>query len=98
MIHWHRNLYDGLDATPEVADGSYLLFIDEQRKSPSARSRCRRGPNPLAQSGRPRSDHPASRHRGACASRRELAIAKVDKRVKVFKPITKKIRQNSIET
>src|SRR5262245_19640930 len=32
MINWHRNLYSGLDATPEVADGAYLLFIDEQRE------------------------------------------------------------------
>src|SRR5947207_2779709 len=32
MINWHRNLYDGLDATPDVAVGSYLLFIDEKRE------------------------------------------------------------------
>src|SRR5262245_35666719 len=32
MINWHRNLYDGLDGTPEVADGSYLMFIDERRE------------------------------------------------------------------
>src|SRR3977135_3696145 len=30
MINWHRNLYDGVDATPEVTDGSYLLFIDDK--------------------------------------------------------------------
>src|SRR4029450_8815418 len=26
MTNWHRNLYAGRDATPDVADGSYLLF------------------------------------------------------------------------
>src|SRR3979411_2720966 len=31
MIRWHRNLYSGPDATPEVADDAYLLFIDEKR-------------------------------------------------------------------
>src|SRR3981189_683738 len=28
MINWHRNLYSGLDAAPEVADDAYLCFID----------------------------------------------------------------------
>ena len=32
MIPWHRNLYRGLDATPEVANDAYLLFIDEKRE------------------------------------------------------------------
>ena len=40
MIAWHRNLYSGLDATPEVANDAYLLFIDEKREV-AERAQCR---------------------------------------------------------
>ena len=94
MINWHRNLYNGLDATPEVADGSYLLFIDEKREiaerdiaiPPDVRIHW------LNLVGLDRTIP----HRGIAVLAKAdpmLAIAKADKRVKVFRPITKKIRQ-----
>ena len=101
MINWHRNLYDGLDATPEVTDGSYLMFVDEKREiaereialPPAVRIHW------LDLVGLDRTIP----HRGIAVLRQAeadamLAIAKADKRVKVFRPITKKIRQTRIET
>ena len=41
MINWHRNLYSGLDATPEVANDAYLLFIDEKREVAEREIACR---------------------------------------------------------
>src|SRR5262249_26990178 len=29
MSNWHRNLYEGLEATPEVAPHEFLLVVDE---------------------------------------------------------------------
>ena len=94
MIHWHRNLYAGLDATPDVADGSYLLFIDERREvaereialPPDVRMHW------LNLVGLDRTIP----HRGIAVladADAMLAVAKVDKRVKLFRPITPKIRQ-----
>jgi hypothetical protein len=99
MINWHRNLYSGLDATPEVADGAYLLFIDEQREvaeheialPPGLRIHW------LTLVGLDRTIP----HRGIAVlddAREMLAIARVDRRVKIFRPITKKIRQTKIVT
>ena len=99
MTNWHRNLYAGLDATPEVADGSYLLFIDEQRDvaereiamPPEVRIHW------LDLAGLDRTIP----HRGIAVladAAAMVATAKVDQRVKVFRPITKKIRQTKIIT
>ena len=71
MINWHRNLYDGLDATPEVAAG--LVSAVHRRETRSRRTRDRRAAgcrHSLAQSRRPRPDHPASGHRGDRRSER----------------------------
>jgi len=97
MINWHRNLYDGLDATPDVPDNSYLLYIDEKREvaereiamPPEVRIHW------LNLVGLDRTIP----HRGiAVVEQAEpmLAIARTDPRVKVFRPITGKIRQTKI--
>ena len=97
MINWHRNLYSGLDATPEVADGAYLLFIDEQREVAEREIALPGGVRIhwLRLVGLDRTIP----HRGIAVLddvREMLAIAKVDQRVKVFRPITRKIRQNKV--
>jgi hypothetical protein len=99
MINWHRNLYSGLDATPEVADDAYLLFIDEQRDVAEREIAVPAGVRVhwLTLVGLDRTIP----HRGVAVlddAREMLATAKVDKRVKVFRPITKKIRQTKIIT
>lgn len=33
MSHWHRNLFEGLDQTPDVAADKYLLVVDERAAS-----------------------------------------------------------------
>ena len=72
MINWHRNLYSGLDATPEVADDAYLLFIDEQRDVAEREIALPPGVRVhWLDAGRPRPDHPASGHRGARRCRRD---------------------------
>jgi hypothetical protein len=99
MINWHRNLYSGVDATPDVADGSYLLFIDETRDvaereivlPPGARVHW------LDLVGLDRTIP----HRGIAVlddAAAMVATAKVDTRVKIFRPITRKIRQSKIVT
>ena len=99
MINWHRNLYSGLDATPEVADDAYLLFIDEKREvaereiavPPDVRIHW------LTLVGLDRTIP----HRGIAVlddAEGMLAIAKVDARVKVFRPMTRKIRQTKAIT
>ena len=91
MINWHRNLYSGLDATPEVADHAYLLFIDEKREvaereiavPPEVRIHW------LTLAGLDRTIP----HRGIAVlddAEGMLAIAKADSRVKVFRPMTRK--------
>jgi hypothetical protein len=97
MINWHRNLYDGLDATPEVADGAYLLFIDEKREVAEREIAVPPGVRVhwLNLAGLDRTIP----HRGIAVlddADAMLAVAKADKRVKVFRPITKKIRQTKI--
>ena len=97
MINWHRNLYDGLDATPEVAEGSYLLFVDEKREIAEREIALPSGVNIhwLNLVGLDRTIP----HRGIAVLAEPnpmLAIAKTDKRVKVFKPITQKIHQSQV--
>jgi hypothetical protein len=99
MINWHRNLYSGLDATPEVADGAYLLFIDARRAVAEREIALPGGVRVhwLTLVGLDRTIP----HRGIAVlddAREMLALAKVDQRVKVFRPITKKIRQSKIVT
>ena len=99
MINWHRNLYSGLDATPEVADGSYLLFVDEQRDVAEREIAVPPGVRIhwLTLVGLDRTIP----HRGIAVlddAREMLATARVDPRVKVFRPITKKIRQTKAVT
>ena len=66
MINWHRNLYSGLDATPEVANDAYLLFIDEKREVAEREiAAAAWSAHSLAHAGRARPDHPASGHRRA---------------------------------
>src|SRR4029450_5686454 len=97
MINWHRNLYSGLEATPEVADHAYLLFIDETRAVAERDIALPAGVRlpwlPLAGPDR------TIPHRGIAVlddAGAMLATAKADKRVKVFRPITRKIRQSGI--
>jgi hypothetical protein len=94
MLNWHRNLYSGLDATPDVADGSYLLFIDAPREIAEREIAVPPGVQILWLNlvGLDRTIP----HRGIAVLAEAdamLAIAKADKRVKVFRPITKKIHQ-----
>ena len=99
MTNWHRNLYGGLDATPEVADDAYLLFIDEKRDVAEREIAVPPGVRIywLDLAGLDRTIP----HRGIAVlgdAEAMLATAKVDQRVKVFRPITKKIRQTKIVT
>jgi hypothetical protein len=99
MTNWHRNLYSGLDATPEVADDSYLLFIDEEREVAEREIAVPPGVHIhwLDLAGLDRTIP----HRGIAVlgdAEPMVATAKVDRRVKVFRPITKKIRQTKIIT
>ena len=99
MINWHRNLYSGLDATPEVADRAYLLFVDAQREVAGREIALPPGVRIhwLTLAGLDRTIP----HRGIAVlndARQMLATAKVDTRVKVFRPITRKIRQTKAIT
>jgi hypothetical protein len=99
MIRWRRNLYRGLDATPEVADDAYLLFIDEQRDVAEREIAVPPGVRIhwLTLIGLDRTIP----HRGIAVlddAQGMLAIARVDSRVKVFRPITGKIRQTKAIT
>jgi hypothetical protein len=94
IINWHRNLYSGLDATPEVGNDAYLMFIDAKREV--AEREIPVAPDVhihwLTLAGLDRTIP----HRGIAVlgdAQGMLAIAKVDSRVKVFRPITGKIRQ-----
>ncbi|MEA2963264.1 MAG: hypothetical protein QOI46_3362, partial [Alphaproteobacteria bacterium] len=96
---WHRNLYSGLDATPEVANDAYLLFIDAKREV--AEREIAVPPEVhihwLTLVGLDRTIP----DRGIAVlddAQDMLAIAKLDSRVKVFRPITKKIRQTKAIT
>lgn len=95
MINWHRNLYAGGE-TPEVADDGYLLFIDEMRETAAREIALPDGVQVhwLDLVGLDRTIP----HRGiAVLTQRQadalIETAKSDKRVKVFRPITNKIRQ-----
>ena len=97
MINWHRNLYAGLDAPPEVADGWYLLFVDERREVAECEIALPPGGQIhwLVAVGLDRSIP----HRGIAVladAGEMLAVAKHDQRVKVFRPMTGKIRQKTI--
>jgi hypothetical protein len=97
MINWHRNLYGGLDATPDVADSSYLLFIDERRDVAEREIALPPGVRIhwLTLVGLDRTIP----HRGIAVldnADAMAAAARVDTRVKVFRPITRKIRQTRI--
>jgi hypothetical protein len=99
MIRWHRNLYSGLDATPEVADDAYLLLIDEKREVAEREIAVPPGVRIhwLTLVGLDRTIP----HRGIAVLddvQGMLAIAKVDSRVKVFRPISRKIRQTQAIT
>jgi hypothetical protein len=99
MINWHRNLYSGLEATPEIADDAYLLFIDEQREVAEREIALPPGVRVhwLALVGLDRTIP----HRGIAVlddAGAMVATARVDQRVKVFRPITGKIRQTRIKT
>jgi hypothetical protein len=95
MINWHRNLYSGLEATPEVADDAFLLFIDEQREIAEREIALPAGVHIhwLTLVGLDRTIP----HRGIAVlddADAMLAAARDDHRVKVFRPITRKIRQS----
>jgi hypothetical protein len=99
MNNWHRNLYSGLDATPEVADGTYLLFIDEKREVAEREIALPPGVRMhwLTLAGLDRTIP----HRGIAVlddAKEMVALAKSDPRVKVFRPITGKIRQTKVVT
>ena len=97
MTDWHRNLYSGLDATPEVKDGAYLLLVDEKREVAEREIALPPGVRVhwLTLVGLDRTIP----HRGIAVlddAAAMLAVAKTDPRVKIFKPITKKIRQTAV--
>jgi len=99
MINWHRNLYSGLDATPEVANDAYLLFIDAKREVAEREIAVPAGVHirwlTLVGLDRTIPD------RGIAVlddAQDMLSIAKADSRVKVFRPITRKIRQTKTIT
>jgi hypothetical protein len=99
MINWHRNLYSGLDATPEVANDAYLLFIDAKREVAEREIAVPAGVHihwlTLVGLDRTIPD------RGIAVlddAQDMLSIAKADSRVKVFRPITRKIRQTKAIT
>jgi hypothetical protein len=94
MTHWHRNLYDWVGETPEVAPNSCLLLVDEKREVAEREIALARSANitwlNLVGLDRTRPD------RGIAViddPKEAIALAKSDKRVKIFKPITEKIRQ-----
>lgn len=94
MTQWHRNLYEWSGETPEVALDSYLLLIDEKREVAEREIALPRNANitwlKLVGLDRTRP------HRGIGVlsdPAEAIALAKADKRVKIFKPITEKIRQ-----
>jgi len=99
MINWHRNLYSGLDATPEVANDAYLLFIDAKREVAEREIAVPAGVHihwlTLVGLDRTIPD------RGIAVlddAQDMLSIAKADSRIKVFRPITRKIRQTKAIT
>lgn len=99
MINWHRNLYDGLDATPEVAEGSYLMFVDERREIAEREIALPPGVRMhwLELVGLDRTIP----HRGIAVlqdAEPMVTTARRDPRVKVFRPITGKIRHGRIAT
>ena len=94
MTHWHRNLYDWAGETPEVQPGSHLLLVDEKREVAEREIALPRDVQMtwLNLVGLDRTKP----HRGIAIigdSAKAIALAKADKRVRVFKPITEKIRQ-----
>ncbi|MEW6451091.1 MAG: hypothetical protein AB1490_10600 [Pseudomonadota bacterium] len=94
MIRWHRNLYDWTGETPEVAPDSYLLLIDEKREVAEREIALPRNTRItwLNLVGLDRTKP----HRGVAIvddPAEAIALAKADPRVKIFKPITEKIRQ-----
>ncbi len=94
MINWHRNLYAGLDAPPEVADGAYLLLVDAPREIAEREIALPAGVRIhwLTCVGLDRSIP----HRGIAVLEDVDAMvttARSDKRAKVFRPMTKKIWQ-----
>src|SRR5262245_36725447 len=97
MINWHRNLYSGLDVTPEVADDAYLLFVDERREVAEREIAMPGGVSieRLTLVGLDRTIP----HRGIAVlddAGKMLTTAKRDPRVKIFRPITRKIRQGKV--
>jgi hypothetical protein len=97
MINWHRNLYAGLDETPDVADGTYLVFVDAKREVAEREIALppRVEVHWLTLVGLDRTIP----HRGiAVVAEAEpmLTLARQDGRVKIFKPITRKIRQTTV--
>lgn len=94
MTNWHRNLYDWTGETPEVSEGSHLLLVDEKREIAEREIALPRNADirwlTLAGLDRTRP------HRGLAVvgdPKEAFALAKADPRVKIFKPITEKIRQ-----
>src|SRR5262245_2276409 len=97
MINWHRNLYSGLDTTPEVADDAYLLFVDAKQEVAEREIALPPGGRMhwLTLAGLDRTIP----HRGIAVlddANEMLALAKADPRVKIFRPITSKIRQTKV--
>lgn len=94
MTHWHRNLYEWSGETPEVAPTSYLLLIDEKCEVAERELALPRNADItwLKLVGLDRTKP----HRGIAIvddPTDAIALAKADGRVKIFKPITEKIRQ-----
>jgi hypothetical protein len=92
MTHWHRNLYTGIDKTPRVPLEHYLVYFDAPRDVAE-----RELPLPAASpvhwlelAGLDRT----IAHRGVAIlanADEQIAFAKQDQRIKVFKPITDRI-------
>ncbi|HEY0295589.1 MAG TPA: hypothetical protein VGC69_09690, partial [Bordetella sp.] len=92
MTHWHRNLYAGLDATPRVAPTAFLVYFDAPRAEAERELPLpsRASVNWLELVGLDRTIP----HRGISVlddASDQIAFARQDPRVKVFRPITEKI-------
>ena len=87
QTNWRRNLLEGLDATPDVPAGSHLLLLDEARdtKLPGIDVTWLRGvglDRTLTECGLAVLNDPAPL----------LDLARRDQRVRVYRPISEKIR------
>jgi len=92
MTHWHRNLYDGVPHTPDVADGRFLVYVDAPREV-AERDMALPAGLPMQWLTLCGLDRTIP-HRGMAIVEEPgdlLERARQDKRIRVFKPFTARI-------